>query len=96
MKSLQSVDFNKVYDILVREAGAVEDERDSFLSYHPPKETPTEWRFRGHLGFGGKFRCDVHRKTPMYVSFYSEDRNANREAIQAKVNDLLKGLSDES
>lgn len=89
------MDFSKVYDILVQEAGAVEDERESFLHHHPPTHTPSEWRFRGKLGFGGKFRCDPHRKVPYYVSCYHEDRTPERAAIEMKVNNLLKDLHSE-
>ncbi len=43
---------NKVYDILVSEAGAIESERNDFIYHHcTDKYGCSEWRFQGKLGF---------------------------------------------
>ncbi len=82
-------DYNKIYDILVASAGAREDDRISFVSLHESDtQKDTEYRFCGHLGFGGKFR--QRWKDAPYVSCYPEDMTAERKVIIEKTNQLLK------
>ena len=66
-----------VYDILVRHAGAPEDDRDAFV-YHLT-DGCTEWRFQGALGFGGKFYVE---RCGWRVGAYPEDiaRDPSRQA----------------
>lgn len=81
--------FNDVYDILVKTGGASEYDRAAFVYDHLDKQYPcTEWRFCGHLGFGGKYRSE--RNT---VDCYREDETPERLAIMQKVNEQLKGLN---
>ncbi len=73
-----------VYDVLVRECGAFEGDRRSFVSHFPTDE----WRFIGKLGFGGKFWVD-HKS--WYVNCYRENETAERlDLIQATNAELAK------
>ncbi|MCK5641158.1 MAG: hypothetical protein KAJ19_10185 [Gammaproteobacteria bacterium] len=77
---------NAVFDILVEDCGACEDERGSFVHYFTTGGQ--EYRFRGMLGFGGKFRPKT-----MSVDYYPEDKTPERERIQATVNRKLAKLN---
>jgi hypothetical protein len=78
---------NSIYDLLVKYCKALESERASFVcNMTEPDFSCHEWRFRGNLGFGGKFYHD------MRISCYPEDRTKDRDAIIDKVNDELKLL----
>jgi len=84
--------YSKVWDILVEHAGASKspDERESFVSSMTQIEYPTsEYRFQGHLGFGGKL---YRSSRGLSVSCYPEDRTALREIIINSVNRLLSPL----
>ena len=61
---------NKVYDILVAEAGANprESDRADFIYQHCKAENGClEYRFQGKLGFGGKYRSSWNG-----VTYYNE------------------------
>lgn len=80
---------NKIYDILIDcGASADEDDRDSFVRYVTGK-SPIEWRFMGHLGFGGKFHPQ-----DMRIGMYCEDETRERAAIVKLANRLLKQLGE--
>jgi hypothetical protein len=77
---------NAIWDVLVEHAGAVEDQREQFVSVQTYSHC-AEYRFGGELGFGGKFwsqRWDV--------TCYSEDQTAERQAIIAATNAALAAL----
>jgi hypothetical protein len=78
---------NKIYDILVKECGAFEDERKNFV-YRQTTEEIKEWRFCGKLGFGGKFWCSNSR----YVTCYNEDETPKRRKMIEQANKLLAEL----
>lgn len=82
--------FGKIWDILQEHAGARNSswEKETFIRSFA-KETTSEWRFQGHLGFGGKFYRNCGR---MWISCYSEDRTAERQVIIDKVNELLREI----
>jgi hypothetical protein len=65
---------NKIYDILVKECGAWEEERNDFVLHQTREEEQMtrEWRFCGKLGFGGKFWRNNDR---LYVNYYNEDQS---------------------
>jgi len=74
--------YSAVYDLLVSKGGASSDEytKQSFIDYflEGPDYPTREWRFMGHLGYGGKFwRNDGSH----YVSCYSEDETKTRRAV---------------
>ena len=85
--------FNKVYDILVNLGGAGEYNRESFINNHTssidlPNDAPcTEWRFMGHLGFGGKYWSERNE-----VNCYREDETPEREVLIDKINMALGEL----
>lgn len=84
--------FAQAWDILVEHAGNRDDpaNKETFIRYYLDDKFPgTEWRFQGDLGFGGKFWRDINHYR---ISYYSEDRTADRDAIVEKVNLLLKKL----
>lgn len=77
---------NKIYDILVKEAGAPECYRDNFV-YVESKENCHEYRFQGDLGFGGKFWNDDNK---WYVACYAEDETPERLKIIETTNKELQ------
>jgi hypothetical protein len=81
--------WNKVYDILVEECGAHESERSSFLFHQGEKDYPSEWRFCGKLGFGGKFWRNSGR---LYVNCYNEDETLERLEAIKRANERLAKL----
>lgn len=88
--------FNKVFDVLVRLAGAPEVTRADFIntvvgwSERDPYET-REFRFIGSLGFGGKFWLTPES---FHVSAYPEDINEQnkRQNTITTTNEELKKL----
>jgi hypothetical protein len=95
--------FEKVYDVLVEHAKAPKGEKEDFVECHssikatePGKEDHTEWRFRGALGFGGKFRTrpsweKLERR--FAVDCYPEDETPERDAMIAATNRALTALT---
>ncbi len=82
--------FEEVYGLLVFVAGAPESEREMFVgTFAAPNCRTMEWRFRGNLGFGGKFWCE---REGFRATCYHEDLNEKTRAILDKVNDALKPL----
>lgn len=82
--------FSSVYDVLVTLGGANETMRDGFVHNHTDKKSPcTEWRFCGHLGFGGKYRSERNR-----VDCYREDETPARAKIITEVNAALSALEN--
>lgn len=80
---------NKVYDILIEFGGATESYRSSFIHAHCKDEYPCqEWRFQGHLGFGGKYRSERNK-----VDYYAEDQTDERDAIKNTVNTKLQAIN---
>ena len=81
---------NKIYDVLVTEAGANESERENFIFHHCDSKYPCdEWRFQGKLGFGGKYWRLNNR-----VTCYSEDETTETLKIIEIVNNLLNNVSN--
>ena len=76
---------NKVYDVLVEICGAHIGARSHFVSQQA-YEPICEWRFSGHLGFGGKFWRNDGR---MYVNCYREDETPERQAMIERANERL-------
>lgn len=78
---------NEIYDILVELGGAYEHARDQFLA--AAAHGITEYRFGGHLGFGGKFWTT---KGGWTVDCYPEDETAGRLATIDDINHRLATL----
>lgn len=75
---------NLFYDIIVEECGASDRDRDDFVDYMTDDTGfPKEFRFQGHLGFGGKFYKTPNR---CYVSCYPEDQTPERQIMIARAN----------
>lgn len=99
--------IDEVYNLLIEMGGANPDEsvRRSFRLYHltPHNYRPSEWRFCGHFGFGGKFRTrfwspvepsavvSVDRRE-WYVDFYPEDKTSERAELAEQINEKLENL----
>lgn len=97
MRKITPEQANKVYDILVNDAGANDTpkmlERESFIFHVAVNPHPTtEYRFGGNLGWGGKFRNNGNYNNTPYVDYYKEDTTPERDAIVSNVNSLLKML----
>lgn len=98
IEDIQTTAYNKVYDILVEECGARDDDqRHDFVSTMINQPETTEFRFMGALGFGGKFwlgsgeGCD-----PPRVTCYQEDETPARREMIAKANARLRKLLTEA
>lgn len=77
---------NSVFDILVRDCGAAEEDRGNFLWCM--NGGCEEYRCCPRLGFGGKFR-----PATMSVDYYPEDKTAERDSIARTVNQKLSRLN---
>jgi hypothetical protein len=82
--------YGEVYDIVVEHGGAVPRHKSDFVRHAIENHHPwTEWRFCGHLGFGGKlWRYDGR----IYITCYPEDRNPDRMKLIEKVNKLIAAI----
>ena len=80
---------NKIYDVLVELGGASERDRDSFVYHHTKEESemPSEWRFGGKLGFGGKYWSERN-----WVTCYSEDEIWVEVGLIEKINERLSKI----
>jgi hypothetical protein len=85
---LTAAQADAIYDVLVQHAGALEDERRHFVQVQTSQPC-AEFRFRGSLGFGGKFRRTRDR---WYVDCYEEDTTPERERAIRITNAALDGL----
>jgi hypothetical protein len=83
--------FGLVYDVLTKVCGASDNpyDREHFVAAQCEEGHPTEWRFCGSLGFGGKFWRNDGR---FYVSCYREDETPARLKAIAEANRLLSDL----
>jgi hypothetical protein len=75
-----------VYDILVEECHARECWRDNFVYSQMRSDFPREYRFQGAMGFGGKLWRNDDR---IYVSYYSEDRDSEKEQAKKAADERL-------
>lgn len=78
---------NAVYDILVKFCQSKESNRVYFIMNMTDPKPPTEWRFQGNLGFGGKYYSDDNK-----VACYFEDLSPERDNIISATNKLLSKL----
>lgn len=83
---------NKVWDVLVEMGGAEEAKRFGFISYVTVEREHHEYRFMGKLGGGGKFHTDDYRDHPIYVTYYPEQQDDERDEIEQKLNAKLSEL----
>ena len=82
---------NAIFDILVKECGAFDDDRLGFV-YNQTAEPVSEWRFCGKLGFGGKF---WRNNGKWYVNCYREDETPKRMKMIEAANKRLELLANE-
>jgi hypothetical protein len=86
-----------IYDVLVKEAGALDEESDKNTFVQAAIDWDYkysfEYRFMGSLGFGGKIRLPLHRYP--HVTCYPEDETPERKSAMEKTNSELKRLIDE-
>lgn len=82
-----------VYDILVKIAGATDDENNRSQWHHfwNERDQYHEYRFIGSLGFGGKFYCDG-RGAGWRVDCYPEHATPLRQTIIQNTNSALATL----
>lgn len=81
--------YRKVYQVLVQECGADEndDKARTFAHAHAAQVKCSEFRFQGGLGFGGKYRSKTNT-----VDYYPEDRTEERDKMVERTNNRLKGI----
>jgi hypothetical protein len=91
VSKLEKQYFNEIYNILVIYGGASEHMRDNFVYAHLEKDWQNrrceEYRFQGHLLFGGKYRSYTNT-----VDYYNEDRNEYRDSLEKDINIKLKEI----
>lgn len=93
MRKPLTQDFAKsVYAILV-EAGAEPQWLDNFLHHFTGDDPPSEWRFCGKLGFGGKLRYRDYEEPPLHVDCYPEDNTKQRQTVIDDTNSKLEALT---
>ncbi len=81
--------YERVFDILIRCAGAPESMRENFI-YCQTKGIGScdEYRFQGRLGYGGKYWRKSNK-----VNCYSEDLTDDRAALIQDTNEKLKSIN---
>lgn len=94
--------LNRIYDVLVEEAGATEEGSTGRRMFLTSSEDWSEYRFGGALGMGGKvWHQTEHRWTEQagvievdrfYVNCYSEDLTPEREENIDRTNARLAQL----
>jgi hypothetical protein len=78
---------NEIFDLLVAEAGAYENDRSSFVHAQCRDEYRcSEFRFCGCFGFGGKLWVNAGR---IYVNCYQEEMNKKKQKVIDLVNAKL-------
>lgn len=82
--------LNAVYDILVKKGDASASMRQSFIQVHLEEGGCSEWRFIGHLGFGGKYLSKTNE-----VCCYREDETKERKEIIRVINEALENLKNQ-
>lgn len=98
MKGKRSIDksyADAIWTILVEHCGArdTEEDRYDFVYWVAISTSPTnEYRFGGHLGFGGKFYNTIQK---LYVTTYPEDLTPEMEVIIANTDAALAALAEE-
>lgn len=93
MRKITPDEAGQAYAILIETVGASEseDERRSFIRSVASRDC-REYRFMGHLGFGGKFRNNGNFDDTPYVDCYGEHRTKARERMIAAANARLAAL----
>lgn len=103
-KQPAAIDLDAAYTVLVEECGAPDGEwdRTRFVvsvgeQLSPDRSSaPTEYRFQGPLGFGGKFRTRYGgwggERFIAYVDCYREDTTPERMAMIGLANERLAEL----
>jgi hypothetical protein len=78
---------SQIYDILVEECGAPQSLREMFISYITTASGMLEFRYQGHLGFGGKFYASnwARWRTDCYI----ENKDSVRAAMIDRANRRL-------
>jgi hypothetical protein len=79
--------LNLIYDLLVSIGGANERYRQEFILIHMEEPPCREYRFSGHLGFGGKYRSQTNT-----VDCYLGDENFERRNVISTLNKALEAL----
>ncbi len=89
---------NRIYDVLVETCGVRDHEghwmRQNFVFLQTSDDPPTEYRFQGALGFGGKFWRLGHRDK-WDVNYYSEDQTPECDKMVEEANKKLAVLREE-
>jgi len=82
-----------IFNILVKDCGASNDSWDQFrhsMKLHDSSMS-LEFRFKGGVGFGGKFHRD-NRDSKWRVSCYPEDETPERLETIRRANIMLEGI----
>jgi hypothetical protein len=80
---------NAVWDVCVFECGAEERSRDTFV-HSVTNQGLSEYRFRGHLGAGGKVWAKLEAAgLVLYVNYYGEDETEDRKTRKEAANASL-------
>jgi hypothetical protein len=92
MSAIGYDEANAAFDVIEQECGAHPALRDDFVRYAVREKASSfgiEFRFQGHLGFGGKIHRNSNRNALFYVDYYPEDKTPERDAMQDNANTRL-------
>lgn len=92
MRKITPEQADAAYSVLVRHAGARDDERERYAFVHHVVDGCREYRFQGHLGFGGKFRNNGNNGDVPYVDCYREHLTTHTNAVILATNAMLAEL----
>lgn len=81
---------NKVWDLLVRDCGAHEPNRGSFVEYLTEDNSGHEYRFRGIFGHGGKLRLRPYHG--LTADYYRESETPEKDIKMRALNTKLQML----
>jgi hypothetical protein len=84
-----------IFDVLEDICRANKTERDTFIFTHKPDHLnsfPSEYRFGGNLGSGGKFYISDRMHSRWYVDCWSNDRTPERDRVIKLTNERLERI----
>ncbi len=91
LPQLSEEQANQVWDLLVEIGGAREDEHWRQMFIRHATEGLMEFRFVGHLGFGGKIHGRGSRPR-IFVDCYYDEHTPERDQIITEINQKLREM----
>jgi hypothetical protein len=86
---------NSIVDILIEHCGVAANRKKTIVEDLMWTQ-PTEYRFQGALGFGGKLYNEDYRESRLKVSCYPEDKTPEIDLMIQTANNKLSVLYKEN